>query len=381
MKALVLNAEQKTATVKNIPEPRLAPNEVCVRVEFVALNPVDSLNMFNPLGSTGRVLCSDFAGCIYRIGDEVPNNAGITIGDRVAGFVQGACSINERPGAAADYVVCPWDLVWRIGSGRRLQEAAAVSLCALSAAQALFFRMGLPSPFPWSESAGEEASSSQLSVFIYGATTSVALYAAQLARKSAECSGRQLKLLGTASQKHFGMLKANPYSYDEIIDYRGQKWPEEILKLTDGKGVDYAYDCISEGSTVSNTARTLSSNGSMAIVRSREGGAWTASDLAFEPSHGAVWEGLGENVEYQGMTLPASQDARDFTVAFYKWLSMGNQLETSPVREMPGGLESMNDDGLTLLGSGAMTERNVKSEKTWMKPLSAQKMVYAIPNS
>ena len=116
----------------------------------------------------------------------------------------------------------------------------------------------------------------------------------------------------------------------------------------------------------------------MAIVRSREGGAWAAQDLLVEPSYGAVWEGLGEDMEYQGMNLPASPAGRDFTVAFYEWLSNGGRLEANPLRETPGGLGSIVSDGLNLLGSGAMGDRDAKSEEAWMRPLSAEKMVYNI---
>jgi hypothetical protein len=43
-------------------------------------------------------------------GAEVPV-ANITPDDRVAGFLQGAYSVNERPGAFAEKLVVPWDIV------------------------------------------------------------------------------------------------------------------------------------------------------------------------------------------------------------------------------------------------------------------------------
>ena len=129
----------------------------------------------------------------------------------------------------------------------------------------------------------------------------------------------------------------------------------------------------------------MASDGQIAIVRSREGGAWTEdANLPMEPSYGAVWEGLGEVVQYQGMHLPASAQARSFAVAFYEWLSSsssdgaGARLVPNPLREMPGGLESVVEDGFALLGSGTMGDRDSKSEKAWMKPLSAEKMVYSV---
>lgn len=386
MRALILDAERRSANIQTVPVPRPSANELLIRVKAVALNPIDSLYTFNPLASTGRTIGSDFAGAIDALGDGVSPTSELKPGDRIAGFLQGACSANERPGAFADYLVCPWDLVWKFGDGMRPQEAAAVNLCGLTAAQALFYRMGLEAPFPWPErpvlTAGREElrekPPSTLSFFIYGASTSVALYAAQFVHLFAESSGRAIKLFGAAGQKHFEMLKAEPYRYDALVDYHDEDWPAKVLRLTNGTGVDYAYDCISEGETVSKTSDTLAPSGKMAIVRSKEGGAWTAPDLSVEPSYGAVWEGLGEVVQYQGMTLPASQEARNFAVAFYKWLSEGGKLKPNPLREMPGGLGNIVDDGFRLLGSGTMGDRDAKSEKAWMKPLSAEKMVYSI---
>lgn len=394
MEALILDAEHRAANVQSVSSPRPSAHEILVRVVAVALNPIDSLYVFKPLTPTGRNIGSDFAGVVDALGDAVPQfPGGLKTGDRVAGFLQGACSANDRPGAFAEFLICPWDLVWKVGEEMRLQEAAAVSLCGLTASQALFFRMGLEAPFPWpmkapaaAAAAGLEGTQSiqklrTVSLFIYGASTSVGLYAAQLVRRSAESSGRSIHLFGAASQKHFHRLQAEPYGYDGLVDYRDADWPTKVRGLTHaGTGVDYAYDCISEGWTVSKTASTLASNGKMAIVRSREGGAWIEEEnLPVEPSYGAVWEGLGEVVQYQGMDLPASPRARSFAVAFHEWLSSGGgRLKSNPLREMPGGLESIADDGFKLLGSGSMGDRSSSSEKAWTKPLSAEKMVYTV---
>jgi NADPH:quinone reductase-like Zn-dependent oxidoreductase len=379
MKALLLDAEQQTAHVKNIPIPTPAPNEIRVRVQAIALNPVDSLYVFNPLGSTGRLIGSDFAGVVDTLGEAV-SVSDLNVGDRVAGFLQGACSVNERPGAFAEYLVCPWDLVWKISSAMRFEDAATVSLCGLTAAQALFFRMGLRAPFGEMTTTQQLEPREPLACFIYGATTSVGMYAAQLIHAWAKSSGVPIQLFGTASKKHFAMLKSQPYCYTELVDYHNRDWPAEILQLADGKGVDYAYDCISEGDTVAATSRILKPGGQMAIVRSREGGAWTPGNLAggVEPSYGAVWEGLGVDVQYQGMRLDASRKARDFAVAYYRWLDGGGMLRPNPVRMMPGGLEGVVEDGFRLLGSGTMGQRDSGRGENWMRPLSAEKIVYRV---
>ncbi|KAF1810165.1 GroES-like protein [Eremomyces bilateralis CBS 781.70] len=382
MQGLVLDTEQKTAFVKDIPIPEPGAGEVLIQVYTVALNPIDPLYVHNPLGATGRTVGSDFAGIINKLGEAVPSTSGLKEGQRVAGFLQGACSVNERPGSFAEYAVAPWDLVWRVPSTLSFEEAATKNLCGLTAAQAVFFRLGLPAPFTWKGKEEEDRirkwAKKEVYFFIAGASTSVGMYAAQLVRRSAEVNGATIRLLGAASKQRFSLLKSEPYGYDDLVDYRNNDWVEHIRALTGGKGVDFAYDCISEGNTVKTVSETLNNSGNMAIVRSREGNAWNAEDLPVEPIYGAVWEGLGIEIQYQGFTVPTSPEARAFAVAFFKWLSEGGELSANPVRLMPGGLDSIVKDGFLLLGPGSMEDREHTRTESWMRPISAEKLVYRV---
>jgi NADPH:quinone reductase-like Zn-dependent oxidoreductase len=393
MKALILDREARTANLSSVPEPRLAANEILVKVESISLNPIDPLYVAHPLGNTGRTVGSDFAGRVVEVGPQVSVSAHLQEGDRVAGFLQGACSVNPRPGAFAEYVTVPWDLVWRVPASTPLEEAAGVSLVALTAAQGIWYRMGLTAPFPydresvlkenpkWRQSIIDSPSEPEtINVFVYSASTSVGLYAAQIARLGAKASGKRIKLFGAASKARWGFLKAEPYCYDHLVDYRDSDWPQQIKALSDGIGIHYAYDGLSEGDSVARVASTLATNGKMAIVRSREGGAWKADYLQIEPVYGAVWEGLGEEVQYQGLTVGKSPAARAFSVAFYQWLSvaLGTDLKPVPIRLMPGGLENVVKDGFALLGAGGMEDRQVLRSEDWMRPVSAEKLVYRL---
>ncbi|ROV98377.1 hypothetical protein VMCG_07199 [Cytospora schulzeri] len=414
MKALILDAENKTASVQDLPLPSPGPNELLIAVKAVALNPVDALYTFQPLGPTGRIVGSDFAGLVVARGPPAPasssfssrndtlNGGGsrlrrssttfstsINRGDRVAGFLQGACSVNDRPGAFAEYIVCPADLVWRIPGTVSFEEAAGVSLCGLTAAQGLFYRLGLDAPFQWedesdeavlrrveSETNRDRGSDDEFSFFVFGASTSVGMYVAQLVRRSAEMSGRRVRLIGAASPKNWDMLKSEPYVYDHLVDYRDATWPEKVRQTSNG-GVHFAYDAISEGSTVRDVSRILREGGKMAVVRSREAGAWETEGVSGEPIYGAVWEGLGEDVEYHNMVVGSSPAKRSFAMGFYKWLSDGGILKPNPVRLMPGGLEKIVADGFTVVGTN-VTSRDHDRVEDHMKPISGEKLVYRV---
>jgi NADPH:quinone reductase-like Zn-dependent oxidoreductase len=393
MRALILDAEARTANIREVPIPRATTNELLVKVESISLNPIDPLYVAHPLGRTGRTVGSDFAGRVVEVASQVPASANFQQGDRVAGFLQGACSVNDRPGAFAEYLTVPWDLVWRIPDSISVDEAAGVSLVALTAAQGIWYRMGLTAPFQYDRGAvleenpdwrqstlGDEDGSETINVLIYSASTSVGLYAAQMARASAKVAGRQIKLFGTASKARWDFLKAAPYLYDYLVDYRDQDWPGRITELSNGVGMHYAYDGLSEGDSVARVASTLAKEGKVAIVRSREGGAWAANDLLIEPVYGAVWEGLGEEVKYQGLTVAESPAARGFAVAFYRWLSeaLSLDIEPVPIRLMPGGLDKVVEDGFALLGAGGMEHRQADRTETWMRPISAEKLIYRL---
>ncbi|KAH7124112.1 chaperonin 10-like protein [Dendryphion nanum] len=393
MKALLLDAEEKTAKVGNVNKPVPKSNEILVQVIAISLNPIDPLYVGNPLGQTGRTVGSDFSGLITSIGDSVPGSSNLEIGDRVAGFLQGACSVNLRAGAFAEYLTIDWDLLWRVPDNITLEAAAGVSLVALTAAQGIWYRLGLQAPFVYDETkslaenpewnwrkSNERSEAELLNVFIYGASTSVALYAAQMVRLSAEASNKKIKVFGTASKDKWELLKAEPYRYDHLVDYHDQDWPSQIKNLSGDVGMHFAYDCISEGDTVERVSSILARNGVAAIVRSRAGGAWVGDDLPVEPVYGAVWEGLGEEVQYQGFTVKKSSAARDFAVRFYDWLgdTAGKKWVPNPIRIMPGGLESVVNDGFRLLGAGTMDKRDIKRNEPWMRPVGAEKLVYRL---
>jgi len=387
MDALILDAAAKTANVQQVPIPEPGPNELLIHVEAVALNPVDALYTINPLARSGRVVGTDFAGTVKALGADVPSlNSTIQLGTRVAGFLQGVCSANDRPGAFANYLIVPHDLVWRVQEGMSLADAASVSLTALTAAQGLFYRLGLPAPFSYDKPQTSDSTTlpkgmdGPLTVFIYGASTSVGLNAAQLLQLSAKAHSIQLRLIGAASPARHAMLSAAPYNFTNLVDYRDATWPAQVRTLTNDTGVDVAYDCISEGPSVATVASTLTSTGKIAVVRSRAGKAWAAEPgaLPTEPVYGAVWEGLGERIEYQGFVVERSPPARAFAVEFYRFFSQGSEVLPNPIRKMPGGLERIVPDGFKLLGPGSMEQRGGERTEEWMRPISGEKLVYEI---
>ncbi|KAF5572316.1 hypothetical protein FPANT_13178 [Fusarium pseudoanthophilum] len=387
MKALVLNTSLKTAILEDVDRATPGYNEILVNVRAIALNPVDELYVSSPIAAQEkRVVGTDFAGVVVRAGSEITDisDPRVKVGTRVAGFLQGASSVNDRPGAFAEFIVVPYDLVWQVPESLTFEEASTISMCGLTAAQALFGRLGLPSPFSSAPQAIPGGDSKITNLFIYGSSTSVGLYAAQLARIAARVSGMSIRLIGAASSSKHDMLRSEAYSYDVLVDYRGDDWVEKVKDATNGGGVDLALDCISEGQTVYKTHETLAPSAKFAVIRGPVGGQYDPALLTVKPTYGAVWEGLGVEVGYNDAVIPANPDAHVFAKKFYDFLSKPilsgrAQLEPNPVRLMPGGLETVTQDGFRLLGTGLVSERSkIQRREEYMRPISAEKLVYSL---
>ncbi|KAG7045152.1 GroES-like protein [Colletotrichum scovillei] len=385
MKALTLTPKEHSVAVQDIPTPEPGPREILVRVRAVALNHVDALYTYKPIAAQEyRVIGSDFAGEVASVGKDIRDidDPRVKVGARVAGFVQGACSVNYRPGAFAEYVVIDYDLTWNIPIGVLFQEAATISLCGLTAAQGVFSRLELPGPFTQSRNFDHLrlANEGPVNVFIYGATTSLGLFAAQLVRLAEKTSGTRIRLIGAASSAKHDMLRQAPYSYDELVDYRDADWQVTVRKVCGiSGGVHYGIDAVSQSPSVERVHDTLVNEGKLAVFRAPALAGFDPSKLRIRPITGAVWEGLGVEIQYQGVTFPANLEAREFATQFYNYLgseaSLGKvKLQANPVRLMPGGLESIASEGIPLFGPNQVNE----PPKDHMRPVSGEKVVYTV---
>lgn len=217
--------------------------------------------------------------------------------------------MNDRPGAFAEYVAIDYDLVWAVPEQLSLEQAASISMCGLTAAQGIFGRFGMPCPFGISVGSGDAFKSRNptdgpVNYLVYGSSTSLGLYMAQLIRLVEQTSGQRIRLIGAASSSKHDLLKQKPYSYDVLVDYRDEDWPEKVRAATDGRGVDFAMDCISEGSTVEKVDSTFGpAKGKFAVIRAPRGGKYDPSRMRVKPMYGAVWEGLGVEIGYNGNLL------------------------------------------------------------------------------
>ena len=173
--------------------PVAGAGQVVVRVAGTSFNPVDAAIRAGLLQQVFPVAFPhipnfDLAGVVAEVGEEV---SGWSVGDAVVAFLP-----MTAPGAAAEYVAAPAEVLAAAPRTVELADAAALPSAGLAAWQALF------------EHAEVKAGQS---VLINGAGGAVGGYAVQLAAQAGAT------VTATASARSLDRIRS--YRADRIVDY------------------------------------------------------------------------------------------------------------------------------------------------------------------
>ncbi|KAF5228525.1 hypothetical protein FAUST_11022 [Fusarium austroamericanum] len=236
MRAFVTDGKG-SGSIQNVPRPVPSSSEILVKVHYAALNPGDwklvQGDVLDGTESSGLIVGCDFAGTV-----EEPNGSKWQKGQRVGGWVHGATY--EGIGSFAEFISIEAALVFAIPDNISLQQGATISLAFATATQAIFQRMRLPEPY--------QPKGRQLDFLVYGASTSVGLYAVQLGRLIG------LRVIAIASTNNHGLLKR--LGADITLDYHDEDWVDRVRDITGGT-LQYALDIIADGISSEKIANTL----------------------------------------------------------------------------------------------------------------------------
>jgi NADPH2:quinone reductase len=207
--------------LRDIAEPTPKPNEVKVRVRACGLNRADlsAARATFGHGTIGAPVGLEFAGEVAEIGAEVKE---FKPGDRVV------CAAG---GGYAEYAVADYGRAAPLPAGFSFEQAAVLPVALNTLHNALITKGRLK--------AGE-------SVLIQGASSGVGLMGLQIAKMK----GAKPVMGSATNDMRRGRLKE--FGADLAIDTRDEKWPEQVLEATGGKGVNLTIDMVS-GKTVNQT--------------------------------------------------------------------------------------------------------------------------------
>ncbi len=215
MKAMVLSANggPEVLTLQDRPKPEIRPDQILVKVQAVALNPIDcKIRKTGAFGyGAGGILGFDVSGTVEQTGTLVTH---LQLGDAVF-----YCPDFSGPGANAQYHAVRADLVAKKPEHLGYIEAAAVSLAGLTAWTAVLeqghLRLGQ-------------------TVLIVGAAGGVGSLAVQLAHAAGAY------VFAVCSSANAGLVRS--LGADRVIDRLSEDFVSVIHK--EAGAVDLLFDCV-----------------------------------------------------------------------------------------------------------------------------------------
>ncbi|RYP52201.1 hypothetical protein DL768_002592 [Monosporascus sp. mg162] len=347
-KALVAEKAGHLRLAEDAPVKLPGPGNVLVRIEAVALNPVD-VKMCDFLPCPGARCGSDYAGTVVAAGDDLLKE--LRVGDRVCGFVFGQNPNEPEAGAFAEYVEINAGLAIRIPDYMSFEDAATLGVGIATAGLSLFIpdgdSLGLPTPL-------EPSPANNKHILVCGGATASGRLAIQLIKLA------NLTPIATCSPKNFDQVKA--VGAARVFDYNSPTCAKEIRRATVSR-LSAALDCISRTSTMKTCYEAIGPAGGRyvsldpapaRIAATRPRDIRTYAVLAFEA--------LGKEVNLpEPFTREAQPEKYEFSV---KWLEQVEELlrqqklSTPPVLLQEGGLGAI-PQGLNLIRTGKVSNQKV----------------------
>ena len=197
---------------EDAPTPEAGPGEAIVRIEAIGLNYIDTYHRdgLYPV-ELPCIPGMEAAGTIARIGDGVE---GVNVGDRVA-YAGALGAYAEEAAVAVDRLVpLPDDISCEVGAAAMLQGMTAHYLAHSS------YALGKDD-----------------TALIHAGAGGVGLLLMQMAKR---LGARVLTTVSTEEKEQL----ARAAGADEVIRYTERDFAEDVMTLTDGRGVDVVYDSV-----------------------------------------------------------------------------------------------------------------------------------------
>src|SRR5438093_7161527 len=225
--------------VEEVPTPEPGPGEVLVRMHAIGVNPVETYiraGKYARLPALPYTPVNDGAGVVEQIGDSITR---FEPGDRV--YTAGSIRATY-----AEFALCKTEQVHQLPANASFAQGAAMGTPYATAYRGLFQRADAKP--------GE-------TVLVHGASGGVGTAAVQLARA---CG---LRVFGTAGSDQ-GRKLACEQGAHEVFDHRAPDQFEQIMKATDGRGVDVIVELLANVN-LGKDLTILAKGGRVAIIGSR----------------------------------------------------------------------------------------------------------------
>ena len=228
----------------DLPDPQPAPGEVLVKVEAVAVNPIDTYVRSGMVAlelDFPYIIGCDLAGTVEACGEGVTRFA---VGDRVWGSNQG---LMGRSGTFAELVAVDEQWLYPTPDGLDSHTAAAGSLVGITAHLGLFLHAGV--------TAGE-------TVFVNGGTGGVGAAVVQLAKAA---GSHVIATVGSSEKQAL----CQSWGADLVLNYHEPDMDERIREFAEPRGgIDVWFETLRDP-TPDRTIELMARRGRIVLMAGR----------------------------------------------------------------------------------------------------------------
>ncbi|KAF2747186.1 putative quinone oxidoreductase [Sporormia fimetaria CBS 119925] len=205
--------------ITTVPKPRPSPAQALVKVKCFGLNRMDLLQregLYPVPEGASKILGVEFSGTIEELGEHAEAGGDFKKGDEVFGLAYG--------GAYAEFIAVSTRMLVKKPEGMGWEEAAGIPETWITATQALYhishFTPGK-------------------SILFHAAASSVSIAGIQLARADSASA-----IYATARSDEKCSFAVNTLGATAAFNSTTTDWVQEIVKATNGRGVDIVIDFV-----------------------------------------------------------------------------------------------------------------------------------------
>ncbi|KAL4907845.1 hypothetical protein BDW74DRAFT_189254 [Aspergillus multicolor] len=292
-KALVTKDGKLSKETILVPTP--GDHQVLVKISHVAQNPTDVQSLDANAFGDDAVLGCDFVGVVEEVGAHVSR---VKPGTVIAGLIWGGEI--KGLGGYSKYTLADEKICFPIPDGLTPEHAVTVPLAACTALLALFSKDCLNIP----KRSGE-------TVLIWGGSSSVGLYAIQIAKYYG------LDVVATCSPRHHDLVKSLGVSH--VFDYRDPSVAENIKTAT-GHGLKHVFDTIGNDSSSATASQAISEQGG-GLCTVRPGKAFTENVAPqTKVTDVLVWTAFLKEHKYGDFHWPPHTEDHELAAKFFEEL-------------------------------------------------------------
>lgn len=306
--------------VSTLPDPVPTSTQYLIAIRAAATNFFDILQIqgkYQHQPKLPHLTGSEFSGEILAVPST--GNPKYKVGDKVFGAAQGAYATKV---CAEEKVLHP------VPEGWSYEDAAGLYVTAPTSYAALTIRANCK-PGDW--------------VLVHAAAGGVGLAAVQIAK----ALGAIVVATASSSEK---LQVAQRYGADHLINYSDKSWPQQVLKLTNGRGVDIVYDPVG---MIDVSMKCIAWNGRLLVIGFAGGniekvalnrvllknisivglhwGAYAKFEKEMEP---VVWDGLFKLIKegkYKGTVYEGSSEFKGLNDVGKALMALGSRGSTGKI--------------------------------------------------